>query len=92
MERGGTLPIVSGSPADHSGLQPQYIYKLRTGGPLVRSVLLPLVSKIGTAAFNRALFPDGEYELDLDMSGFDRGDPATRWNNHHSGNQRHSYR
>lgn len=43
--------------------------------------LLPLVSKI-EAAFNRALFPDGEYELDLDMSGFDRGDPATRWNNH----------
>ena len=43
--------------------------------------LLPLVSKI-EAAFNRALFPDGGYELDLDMSGFDRGDPATRWNNH----------
>ena len=43
--------------------------------------LLPLVSKI-EAAFNRALFPDGEYELDLDMSGFDRGDPATRWQNH----------
>ena len=43
--------------------------------------LLPLVSKI-EAAFNRALFPGGEYELDLDMSGFDRGDPATRWQNH----------
>ena len=43
--------------------------------------LLPLVSKI-EAAFNRALFPDGNYELDLDMSGFERGDPATRWQNH----------
>lgn len=43
--------------------------------------LLPLVSKI-EAAFNRGLFPGGEYELDLDMSGFDRGDPATRWQTH----------
>ena len=43
--------------------------------------LLPLVSKI-EAAFNRALFPDGGFELDLDMSGFDRGDPATRWQTH----------
>lgn len=43
--------------------------------------LLPLVCKV-EAAFNRALFPDGDYEIDLDMSAFDRGDPATRWQNH----------
>lgn len=43
--------------------------------------LLPWVRKI-EAAFNRALFPGGEFELVLDMSAFDRGDPATRWNNH----------
>lgn len=39
------------------------------------------MSKI-EAAFNRGLFPGGEYQLDLDMSGFDRGDPATRWQTH----------
>lgn len=43
--------------------------------------LLPWVRKI-EAAFNRALFPSGEFELALDMSGFDRGDPATRWQAH----------
>ena len=43
--------------------------------------LLPWVRKL-EAAFNRALFPDGQMELVLDMSGFDRGDPATRWQNH----------
>ena len=43
--------------------------------------LLPLVRKI-ECAFNAALWPDGQYELDLDMTGFDRGDPAIRWQNH----------
>lgn len=43
--------------------------------------LLPWVRKI-ESSFNRALFPDGEFELVLDMSGFDRGDPATRWQAH----------
>ena len=33
------------SPADHSGLQPQYIYQLRTGGPLVRSVSLAAIGE-----------------------------------------------
>lgn len=43
--------------------------------------LLPWVRKL-EASFNRALFPGGEFELVLDMSGFDRGDPATRWQAH----------
>lgn len=43
--------------------------------------LLPWVRKL-EASFNRALFPGGEFELVLDMSAFDRGDPETRWKNH----------
>jgi HK97 family phage portal protein len=43
--------------------------------------LLPWVRKI-EAAFNRALFPGDELELVLDMSGFDRGTPESRWAAH----------
>lgn len=43
--------------------------------------LLPWVRKI-EASFNRALFADTDYELALDMSSFDRGDPTTRWQAH----------
>ena len=43
--------------------------------------LLPWVRKL-EASFNRALFPGGECELVLDMSGFDRGTPETRWQSH----------
>ena len=43
--------------------------------------LLPWVRKI-EAAFNRALFADSPFELSLDMSGFDRGTPETRWAAH----------
>lgn len=43
--------------------------------------LLPWVRKL-EASFNRSLFPGGEFELVLDMSAFDRGDPATRWQAH----------
>ncbi len=35
------------------------------------------------AEFARSVFPAGSgYELELDLSGFLRGDPATRWSNH----------
>jgi len=35
------------------------------------------------AEFARSVFPSvGGYELELDLSGFLRGDPATRWNAH----------
>jgi HK97 family phage portal protein len=43
--------------------------------------LLPWVRKI-EAAFNRALFADSDFELVLDMSGFDRGTPESRWAAH----------
>lgn len=43
--------------------------------------LLPWVRKI-EASFNRALFEGTDYELTLDMSTFDRGDPTTRWQAH----------
>ena len=43
--------------------------------------LLPWVRKI-EASFNRALFEGADYELVLDMSSFDRGDPVTRWRSH----------
>lgn len=43
--------------------------------------LLPLVRKV-EAAFNAALWPTGHYTLSLDMGGFDRGDPETRWKNY----------
>ena len=43
--------------------------------------LLPWVKKF-EAVFNRALFFGTGYELSLDMSAFDRGDPATRWQAH----------
>jgi HK97 family phage portal protein len=43
--------------------------------------LLPWVRKI-EAAFNRALFAESDFELVLDMSGFDRGSPESRWAAH----------
>lgn len=46
--------------------------------------LLPWIRKI-EAEFARSLFTDeegGQYALELDMSAFDRGDPATRWQGH----------
>jgi HK97 family phage portal protein len=43
--------------------------------------LLPWCRKL-ESAFNRALFSDGAYEFVLDMSGFDRADPETRWQAH----------
>ncbi len=43
--------------------------------------LLPWIRKI-ESAFNRALFPDGDFELSLDMSALTRGDDAARWQAH----------
>jgi HK97 family phage portal protein len=44
--------------------------------------LSPWARKI-EAEFARSLFPAGSaYELELDLSGFLRGDPATRWAAH----------
>ncbi|WP_343343375.1 phage portal protein [Sphingomicrobium sp. XHP0239] len=44
--------------------------------------LAPWARKI-EAEFARSLFPtNGPYELELDLSGFLRGDPETRWNAH----------
>lgn len=44
--------------------------------------LSPWARKI-EAEFARSVFPnDGGYELELDLSGFLRGDPQTRWANH----------
>lgn len=44
--------------------------------------LAPWARKI-EAEFARSVFPSsGAYELELDLSGFLRGDPATRWNAH----------
>jgi len=44
--------------------------------------LAPWARKI-EAEFARAIFPTGgPYELELDLSGFLRGDPETRWNAH----------
>ena len=44
--------------------------------------LAPWARKI-EAEFSRSLFPMGSpYELELDLSGFLRGDPETRWNAH----------
>ncbi|PZO71859.1 MAG: phage portal protein [Pelagerythrobacter marensis] len=44
--------------------------------------LAPWARKI-EAEFSRSLFPSGSpYELELDLSGFLRGDPETRWNAH----------
>ncbi|WP_277970458.1 phage portal protein [Sphingomonas echinoides] len=44
--------------------------------------LAPWARKI-EAEFARAVFPtNGPYELELDLSGFLRGDPATRWAAH----------
>lgn len=44
--------------------------------------LTPWARKI-EAEFARSVFPaSGAYELELDLSGFLRGDPATRWNAH----------
>lgn len=44
--------------------------------------LAPWARKI-EAEFARSVFPsNGPYELELDLSGFLRGDPATRWNAH----------
>lgn len=44
--------------------------------------LAPWARKI-EAEFARSLFPTGApYELELDLSGFLRGDPETRWNAH----------
>lgn len=44
--------------------------------------LAPWARKI-EAEFSRSLFPIGSpYELELDLSGFLRGDPETRWNAH----------
>jgi HK97 family phage portal protein len=40
--------------------------------------LLPWVRKL-EAEFNRALFAGSPYALELDMSGYDRGDSSTRW-------------
>lgn len=44
--------------------------------------LAPWARKI-EAEFARSIFPvGGPYELEFDLSGFLRGDPATRWNAH----------
>lgn len=44
--------------------------------------LSPWAKKI-EAEFARSVFPStGAFELELDLSGFLRGDPATRWNAH----------
>ena len=43
--------------------------------------LAPWIKKL-EAAFNRALFPGTEYFISWDMSGFDRGDSTTRWQNY----------
>lgn len=44
--------------------------------------LAPIARKI-EAEFARSVFPTGgPFELELDLSGFLRGDPATRWNAH----------
>jgi len=44
--------------------------------------LAPWARKI-EAEFARSLFPTGSpYELEMDLSGFLRGDPETRWNAH----------
>jgi HK97 family phage portal protein len=44
--------------------------------------LAPWARKI-EAEFARSLFPtNSSYELELDLSGFLRGDPETRWNAH----------
>lgn len=44
--------------------------------------LAPWARKI-EAEFARSIFPsNGPYELELDLSGFLRGDPQTRWNAH----------
>jgi HK97 family phage portal protein len=44
--------------------------------------LTPWARKI-EAEFARSVFPSsGPFELELDLSGFLRGDPATRWNAH----------
>lgn len=44
--------------------------------------LAPWARKI-EAEFARNVFPDdGPFELELDLSGFLRGDPQTRWSNH----------
>lgn len=44
--------------------------------------LAPWARKI-EAEFARSVFPtSGTFELELDLSGFLRGDPATRWNAH----------
>ena len=44
--------------------------------------LAPWARKI-EAEFARSVFPSsGQFELELDLSGFLRGDPATRWNAH----------
>jgi HK97 family phage portal protein len=44
--------------------------------------LSPMARKI-EAEFARSVFPsDGGFELELDLSGFLRGDPQTRWANH----------
>jgi len=44
--------------------------------------LAPWARKI-EAEFARSVFPSGgPYELELDLSGFLRGDPETRWNAH----------
>ncbi len=44
--------------------------------------LAPWARKI-EAEFSRSLFPAGSpFELELDLSGFLRGDPETRWNAH----------
>jgi HK97 family phage portal protein len=43
--------------------------------------LLPWVRKL-EAAFNRALFAGTDLDLVLDMSGFDRGTPESRWAAH----------
>lgn len=43
--------------------------------------LLPWVKKL-EAEFSRSLFSGSLYALELDMSGYDRGDSATRWQAH----------
>jgi HK97 family phage portal protein len=43
--------------------------------------LLPWVRKV-EAEFSRSLFAGTPYALELDMSGFDRGDAANRWAAH----------
>ena len=47
-----------------------------------RFTLSPWARKI-EAEFARSVFPASSgFELELDLSGFLRGDPATRWNAH----------